>query len=67
MFQDVEWAPLIGAKPRGPRMERTNLLDINGQIFTEQQGFPEESEDESDYEPVLYVGSNAREVKTAPS
>lgn len=36
VFQDVEWALLIGAKPRGPGMERANLLDINGQIFAEQ-------------------------------
>ncbi|KAG5409054.1 hypothetical protein IGI04_005373 [Brassica rapa subsp. trilocularis] len=36
VFQDVEWALLIGAKPRGPGMERAALLDINGQIFAEQ-------------------------------
>ncbi|XP_056169310.1 malate dehydrogenase [NADP], chloroplastic isoform X2 [Syzygium oleosum] len=36
VFQDVEWALLIGAKPRGPGMERAGLLDINGQIFAEQ-------------------------------
>ncbi|KAG9158362.1 hypothetical protein Leryth_024242 [Lithospermum erythrorhizon] len=36
VFQDVEWALLIGAKPRGPGMERADLLDINGQIFAEQ-------------------------------
>ncbi|KAF5194370.1 malate dehydrogenase [Thalictrum thalictroides] len=36
VFQDVEWAILIGAKPRGPGMERADLLDINGQIFAEQ-------------------------------
>ncbi|CAL5080237.1 unnamed protein product [Urochloa decumbens] len=37
VFQDVEWALLIGAKPRGPGMERADLLNINGHIF-EQQG-----------------------------
>ncbi|KAM0019468.1 putative malate dehydrogenase (NADP(+)) [Helianthus debilis subsp. tardiflorus] len=36
VFQDAEWALLIGAKPRGPGMERADLLDINGQIFAEQ-------------------------------
>ncbi|XP_060210416.1 malate dehydrogenase [NADP], chloroplastic-like [Lycium barbarum] len=36
VFQDAEWALLIGAKPRGPGMERAALLDINGQIFAEQ-------------------------------
>ncbi|XP_028782522.1 malate dehydrogenase [NADP], chloroplastic isoform X2 [Neltuma alba] len=36
VFQDVEWALLIGAKPRGPGMERADLLDINGKIFAEQ-------------------------------
>ncbi|GJP39624.1 hypothetical protein CLOM_g23976 [Closterium sp. NIES-68] len=35
-FKDVDWALLIGAKPRGPGMERADLLDINGQIFAEQ-------------------------------
>eukprot|EP01024_Parvocaulis_polyphysoides_P067121 TRINITY_DN7964_c0_g3_i1.p1 TRINITY_DN7964_c0_g3~~TRINITY_DN7964_c0_g3_i1.p1 ORF type:complete len:425 (-),score=79.60 TRINITY_DN7964_c0_g3_i1:769-2043(-) len=33
VFQDADWALLIGAKPRGPGMERKDLLDINGQIF----------------------------------
>ncbi|XAR72152.1 Malate dehydrogenase (NADP(+)) [Bertholletia excelsa] len=36
VFQDAEWALLIGAKPRGPGMERSALLDINGQIFADQ-------------------------------
>lgn len=36
IFQDAQWALLIGAKPRGPGMERADLLDINGQIFAEQ-------------------------------
>eukprot|EP00897_Mesotaenium_endlicherianum_P009926 jgi/Mesen1/8962/ME000056S08368 len=35
-FRDAEWAILVGAKPRGPGMERADLLDINGQIFAEQ-------------------------------
>lgn len=36
VFEDAEWALLIGAKPRGPGLERADLLDINGQIFSEQ-------------------------------
>ncbi|EFJ30479.1 hypothetical protein SELMODRAFT_270710 [Selaginella moellendorffii] len=36
VFRDAEWALLIGAKPRGPGMERADLLDINGQIFAAQ-------------------------------
>lgn len=36
VFKDAEWALLIGAKPRGPGMERGDLLDINGKIFAEQ-------------------------------
>ncbi|KAL6573473.1 Malate dehydrogenase, cytoplasmic [Orobanche hederae] len=36
VFQDAEWALLVGAKPRGPGMERAGLLDVNGQIFAEQ-------------------------------
>lgn len=39
VFQDCEWALLIGAKPRGPGMERAGLLDINGQIFSEQVNY----------------------------
>ena len=36
VFQDADWALLIGAKPRGPGMERSDLLEMNGQIFVEQ-------------------------------
>jgi malate dehydrogenase (NADP+) len=36
IFKDAEWALLIGAKPRGPGMERSDLLEMNGQIFVEQ-------------------------------
>jgi malate dehydrogenase (NADP+) len=35
-FRDADWAILIGAKPRGPGMERSDLLDLNGQIFQMQ-------------------------------
>jgi len=35
-FRDVQWALLIGAKPRGPGMERNDLIRDNGPIFTGQ-------------------------------
>ena len=36
MFEGVDLALLIGAKPRGPGMERADLLKDNGKIFIEQ-------------------------------
>jgi malate dehydrogenase (NADP+) len=36
VFADADWALLIGAKPRGPGMERGDLLEMNGGIFAEQ-------------------------------
>ncbi len=35
-FKDANWCLLIGAKPRGPGMERADLLKDNGRIFTAQ-------------------------------
>jgi malate dehydrogenase len=35
-MRDVDWAILVGAVPRKAGMERSDLLRINGQIFTEQ-------------------------------
>ncbi|EIJ43987.1 malate dehydrogenase [Beggiatoa alba B18LD] len=35
-FTDIEYALLVGAKPRGPGMERNDLLRDNGKIFTTQ-------------------------------
>jgi len=35
-FGDVNWALLVGAKPRGPGMERADLLKDNGKIFIGQ-------------------------------
>lgn len=32
-FSDVNYALLIGATPRGPGMERSDLLKLNGEIF----------------------------------
>lgn len=36
VFEDADWALLIGAKPRGPGMERGDLLEMNGGLFAEQ-------------------------------
>lgn len=33
-FKDANWSLLVGAKPRGPGMERADLLKDNGKIFT---------------------------------
>src|SRR3954469_17962961 len=35
-FRDVNWALLVGSKPRGPGMERADLLKDNGKIFISQ-------------------------------
>ena len=35
-FKDTEYALLVGARPRGPGMERKDLLSANAQIFTAQ-------------------------------
>ncbi len=36
VFEDVDCAFLVGAKPRGPGMERKDLLEANGYVFCEQ-------------------------------
>ena len=35
-FKDTDYALLVGARPRGPGMERKDLLSANAQIFTVQ-------------------------------
>lgn len=35
-FKDANWCLLVGAKPRGPGMERADLLKDNGAIFITQ-------------------------------
>ena len=35
-FKGANWALLVGAQPRGPGMERKDLLAANGKIFTGQ-------------------------------
>ena len=37
-FKDANWCLLVGAKPRGPGMERADLLKDNGRIFLTQRG-----------------------------
>lgn len=35
-FRDTDYALLVGARPRGPGMERKDLLEANAQIFSAQ-------------------------------
>jgi malate dehydrogenase len=35
-FQDADYAVLVGARPRGPGMERSDLLKANAEIFSVQ-------------------------------
>lgn len=35
-FKDCQYAMLVGSKPRGPGMERNDLLEANGAIFAPQ-------------------------------
>ncbi len=35
-FGDAEYVLMVGARPRGPGMERKDLLEANAKIFTEQ-------------------------------
>jgi malate dehydrogenase len=35
-FKDADFALLVGSRPRGPGMERKELLEANGAIFTDQ-------------------------------
>ena len=35
-FENVDIAMLVGSKPRGPGMERNDLIEANGAIFSEQ-------------------------------
>ena len=36
VFKGIDWALLVGAKPRGPGMERADLLQENAKIFVAQ-------------------------------
>ena len=69
-FQDIDMALLVGARPRGPGMERKDLLAANAQIFTAQGKALDRSAKRS--VKVLVVGNPANTnayiaMKSAPS
>ena len=69
-FKDAEVALLVGARPRGPGMERKDLLSANAQIFTAQGKALNEAASRN--VKVLVVGNPANTnayiaMKSAPS
>jgi malate dehydrogenase len=69
-FKDTEIALLVGARPRGPGMERKDLLTANAQIFTAQGKALDKSASRN--VKVLVVGNPANTnayiaMKSAPS
>ena len=69
-FKDIDIALLVGARPRGPGMERKDLLAANAQIFTAQGKALDQSARRS--VRVLVVGNPANTnayiaMKSAPS
>ncbi|MFN8575793.1 MAG: malate dehydrogenase [Candidatus Sericytochromatia bacterium] len=54
-FKDIDWALLVGSVPRKAGMERGDLLNINGGIFTKQGKALDENAKESC--KVLVVGN----------
>jgi malate dehydrogenase len=69
-FKDTDYALLVGARPRGPGMERADLLAANAQIFT-AQGRALDAAASRDVK-VLVVGNPANTnayiaMKSAPS
>ena len=54
-FAQADWCILIGSKPRGPGMERAELLTDNGKIFVEQGSAIDEVA--SDEARVVVVGN----------
>jgi malate dehydrogenase len=69
-FKDTEIALLVGARPRGPGMERKDLLAANAQIFTAQGKALDKAASRS--VKVLVVGNPANTnayiaMKSAPS
>ena len=69
-FKDTDYALLVGARPRGPGMERADLLAANAQIFT-AQGRALDASASRDVK-VLVVGNPANTnayiaMKSAPS
>ena len=55
IFEGVHYALLVGAKPRGPGMERCDLLQDNGKIFIQQGQALNEAADRN--VKVLVVGN----------
>src|SRR3981189_3137828 len=69
-FKDVDVALLVGARPRGPGMERKDLLEANGKIFAPQGQALDRVADRN--VKVLVVGNPANPncliaMKNAPS
>jgi malate dehydrogenase len=69
-FKDTDYALLVGSRPRGPGMERAELLAINGQIFIAQGKALDKSASRN--VKVLVVGNPANTnayiaMKSAPS
>ncbi|MEY3603044.1 MAG: hypothetical protein RIQ49_76 [Pseudomonadota bacterium] len=69
-FKDTDYALLVGARPRGPGMERKDLLSANAAIFT-AQGMALDASASRDVK-VLVVGNPANTnayiaMKSAPS
>jgi malate dehydrogenase len=69
-FKDTDYALLVGARPRGPGMERADLLAANAQIFTAQGKALDESASRN--VKILVVGNPANTnayiaMKSAPS
>ena len=69
-FKDTDYALLVGARPRGPGMERADLLAANAQIFTAQGKALDTSASRN--VKVLVVGNPANTnayiaMKSAPS
>jgi malate dehydrogenase len=69
-FKDVQVALLVGARPRGPGMERKDLLEANGKIFSPQGQALDRVADRN--VKVLVVGNPANTncliaMKNAPS
>lgn len=56
-FQNVNYALLVGARPRGPGMERSDLLEANGGIFKVQGRALNENADRN--VKVIVVGNPA--------
>jgi malate dehydrogenase len=69
-FKDADYALLVGARPRGPGMERKDLLSANAQIFTAQGKALDQAASRN--VKVLVVGNPANTnayiaMKSAPS